>query len=139
MLTAPQHGTQGGRRIIGEYTVTEKDMETDEVFTDTIAVVANNDFGEILTSTPLFAFRTAAWCRNGLTDCWWRKIIFLRRYHQPLLQHYPLLHVIRTGSRDGGVTGGKRRYPATHVDYRKLQANLKKQASTCRNKQAHGK
>jgi hypothetical protein len=47
MLTAPQLGTQGGRRIIGEYTVSEKDLETDEIFEDTIAVLANNDYHEI--------------------------------------------------------------------------------------------
>jgi hypothetical protein len=52
MLTAPQIGTQGGRRIIGEYTLTEKDLETDEVFEDTIAVLANNDYGEISTKHP---------------------------------------------------------------------------------------
>jgi 2-polyprenyl-6-methoxyphenol hydroxylase-like FAD-dependent oxidoreductase len=52
MLTAPQLGTQGGRRIIGEYTITEKDLETDEVFEDTIAVLANNDYGEISAKHP---------------------------------------------------------------------------------------
>jgi 2-polyprenyl-6-methoxyphenol hydroxylase-like FAD-dependent oxidoreductase len=52
MLTAPQLGTQGGRRIIGEYTLSEKDLETDEVFEDTIAVLANNDYGEISTYHP---------------------------------------------------------------------------------------
>ena len=52
MLTAPQLGTQGGRRIIGEYTLTEKDMESDEVFEDTIAVIANNDYGEISNNHP---------------------------------------------------------------------------------------
>jgi hypothetical protein len=52
MLTAPQLGTQGGRRIIGEYTVSEKDLETDEVFEDTIAVLANNDYGKISTKHP---------------------------------------------------------------------------------------
>jgi hypothetical protein len=52
MLTAPQLGTQGGRRIIGEYTLSEKDLETDEVFEDTIAVLANNDFGEISSKHP---------------------------------------------------------------------------------------
>jgi hypothetical protein len=52
MLTAPQLGTQGGRRIVGEYTVTEKDLETDEVFEDTIAVLANNDSGEISAKHP---------------------------------------------------------------------------------------
>ena len=52
MLTAPQLGTQGGRRIIGEYTLTEKDLETDEVFEDTVAVLANNDYREISTKHP---------------------------------------------------------------------------------------
>jgi hypothetical protein len=52
MLTAPQLGTQGGRRVIGEYTLTEKDLESDEVFTDTIAVLANNDYGEISLKHP---------------------------------------------------------------------------------------
>jgi hypothetical protein len=52
MLTAPQLGTQGGRRITGEYTVSEKDLETDEIFEDTIAVLANNDYGEISAKHP---------------------------------------------------------------------------------------
>jgi hypothetical protein len=52
MLTAPQLGTQGGRRIVGEYTISEKDLETDEAFEDTIAVLANNDYGEISTKHP---------------------------------------------------------------------------------------
>jgi 2-polyprenyl-6-methoxyphenol hydroxylase-like FAD-dependent oxidoreductase len=52
MLTAPQLGTQGGRRIIGEYWLNEKDMETDEVFEDTIAVLANNDYGAISHKHP---------------------------------------------------------------------------------------
>ena len=52
MLTAPQLGTQGGRKITGEYTLTEKDMESDEVFEDTIAVLANNDYGEISNKHP---------------------------------------------------------------------------------------
>ena len=52
MLTAPQLGTQGGRRITGEYTLSEKDLESDEVFEDTIAVLANNDYGEISQKHP---------------------------------------------------------------------------------------
>jgi hypothetical protein len=52
MLTAPQLGTQGGRRIIGEYILTEKDLESDEVFEDTIAVLANNDYGDISNNHP---------------------------------------------------------------------------------------
>jgi hypothetical protein len=52
MLTAPQLGTQGGRRIIGEYMLTEKDLETDEVFEDTIAIFPNNDNGPISAKHP---------------------------------------------------------------------------------------
>jgi hypothetical protein len=52
MQTAPQLGTQGGRRIIGEYILTPNDMESDEVFEDTIAVLANNDNGEISARHP---------------------------------------------------------------------------------------
>jgi 2-polyprenyl-6-methoxyphenol hydroxylase-like FAD-dependent oxidoreductase len=52
MLSAPQLGTQGGRRIIGEYVLTENDMESDEVFEDTVAVLANNDYGEISNRHP---------------------------------------------------------------------------------------
>ncbi len=52
MQTAPQLGTQGGRRVIGEYILSPKDMESDEVFEDTIVVLANNDNGEISAKHP---------------------------------------------------------------------------------------
>jgi hypothetical protein len=52
MLTAPQLGTQGGRRVTGEYTLGEKDLESDEIFEDTIAVLANNDYGDISNKHP---------------------------------------------------------------------------------------
>ena len=46
MLSSPQLGTSGGRRIVGEYYLTGKDMDTDTPFDDTIAVFADNDRGE---------------------------------------------------------------------------------------------
>jgi hypothetical protein len=46
MLSAPQLGTSGGRRIVGEYFLTGEDMDTDQPFDDTIAVFADNDRGE---------------------------------------------------------------------------------------------
>ncbi len=52
MQTAPQLGTQGGRRVIGEYILAPRDMETDEIFEDTIAVLANNDNREISARHP---------------------------------------------------------------------------------------
>jgi hypothetical protein len=52
MQTAPQLGTQGGRRVTGEYTLTQDDIVQDRVFEDTIAVLANNDLGEISAKHP---------------------------------------------------------------------------------------
>ena len=46
MLSAPQLGTSGGRRIVGEYYLTETDMDRDEPFPDTIAIFPDNDRGE---------------------------------------------------------------------------------------------
>ena len=45
MLSAPQLGTSGGRRIVGEYYLTEDDMDRDEPFEDTIAIFPDNDRG----------------------------------------------------------------------------------------------
>ncbi len=52
MLTSPQLGTTGGKRIIGEYMLTEKDMNSDEPFEDTIATFASNDRGEMSIKHP---------------------------------------------------------------------------------------
>jgi hypothetical protein len=71
MQTAPQLGTQGGRRVIGEYILTPSDMESDEVFDDTIVVLANNDNGEYPNTLPS-ASRTGALCLARSTGCWSR-------------------------------------------------------------------
>ena len=42
-LTAPQVGTTGGRRLIGEYSLVEEDLRRTEPFPDTIAIFPNND------------------------------------------------------------------------------------------------
>lgn len=51
-LSSPQLGLQGGQRVVGEYVCTEKDMVSDEIFPDTIAVFADNDNGEISARHP---------------------------------------------------------------------------------------
>jgi hypothetical protein len=53
MLSAPQLGLQGGRRVIGEYTLNPADMETDKIHEDTIAVLPNNDNDEISARHPV--------------------------------------------------------------------------------------
>ena len=45
MLSAPQLGTTGGRRLVGTYSLREPDIKRTEPFEDTIAIFANNDRG----------------------------------------------------------------------------------------------
>lgn len=52
LQTAPQLGTTGGKRVIGEYTYTEEDLAADRVFEDTIAVLPNNDTGRSALEHP---------------------------------------------------------------------------------------
>jgi len=51
-LSSPQLGIQGGQRVVGEYVCTEKDITSDEIFDDTIAVFPDNDNGEISARHP---------------------------------------------------------------------------------------
>jgi hypothetical protein len=51
-LSSPQLGIQGGQRVIGEYVCAEKDITSDEIFDDTIAVFPDNDNGEISARHP---------------------------------------------------------------------------------------
>jgi hypothetical protein len=52
MQTAPQLGTTGGRRVVGDYVLSAPDRETDEIFEDTVAIFANNDSGHISAKHP---------------------------------------------------------------------------------------
>jgi hypothetical protein len=51
-LSAPQLGTRGARRVHGEYMLTAKDMDSPEVFEDTIAVFPDLDRGEASLKHP---------------------------------------------------------------------------------------
>ncbi|MCF0120718.1 MAG: FAD-dependent oxidoreductase [Oscillospiraceae bacterium] len=46
MLSNPQLGTCGGRRLVGKYYLTEDDIDREEPFEDTIAIFADNDRGD---------------------------------------------------------------------------------------------
>jgi hypothetical protein len=53
VLTNPQLGTRGSRRIIGEYMVTEKDMNTNKPFEDTVAIFPDVDRGKDSLTYPV--------------------------------------------------------------------------------------
>ncbi|MHB8105552.1 MAG: FAD-dependent oxidoreductase [Dehalococcoidales bacterium] len=46
ILTGPQLGTRGSRRMIGEYQLTEKDLKDNQPFEDTIAIFPDLDRGK---------------------------------------------------------------------------------------------
>jgi hypothetical protein len=52
-LTAPQIGTRGSRRVIGEYQLTQADLQKEAIFEDTIAVFPDLDRGEASAKHPL--------------------------------------------------------------------------------------
>jgi hypothetical protein len=53
VLTNPQLGTRGSRRVIGEYVVTEKDLNTNKPFKDTIAIFPDVDRGKDSLKYPV--------------------------------------------------------------------------------------
>jgi FAD dependent oxidoreductase len=53
VLSNPQLGTRGARRVVGEYVVSEKDMNTNEPFEDTIAIFPDVDRGKNSIKYPV--------------------------------------------------------------------------------------
>ena len=54
VLTNPQLGTRGSRRVLGDYQLTAKDIACDDPFPDTVAVFPNVDANEWSEKHPLF-------------------------------------------------------------------------------------
>jgi hypothetical protein len=52
-LTAPQLGTRGSRRVIGEYKLTKDDLESEIIFEDTVAILPDLDRGQASAKHPL--------------------------------------------------------------------------------------
>jgi hypothetical protein len=129
MLTAPQLGTQGGRRIIGEYMLTERDMETDEVFEDTIAVFPNNDNGAISAKHPemCIPYRTMV-PRSKIENL----LVACRAYStSDSINHYfniiPFCLSLGQAAGTAAAMAIKSGSSVRDVNYRKLRQNLVKQ------------
>jgi hypothetical protein len=52
VLSGPQIGTRGARRVHGDYMVTSKDLQSNEPFEDTIAIFPDLDRGEASLANP---------------------------------------------------------------------------------------
>jgi hypothetical protein len=128
MQTAPQLGTQGGRRVIGEYILSPRDMESDEVFKDTIVVLANNDNGEISAKHPTICipYRCLVPIKvDGL-------LVACRAFSSTnsVNQYFNIIPpCIAYGQAAGTAAALAARHgiQPRHVDYQELQANLVKQ------------
>lgn len=128
MLSAPQLGLQGGRRVIGEYTLTEKDMESDEIFEDTIAVLANNDNGEISAKHPALCIPYRCLVPHQVDGL----LVACRAFSSDdsINQWFNIIpHCICYGQAAGtaAAMAAKAGIQPRKVDYKALRANLVKQ------------
>jgi hypothetical protein len=53
VVSDPQLGTRGARRVIGEYVLTARDLDKEEIFKDTVAVLCDTDRGAASIKRPL--------------------------------------------------------------------------------------
>ncbi len=128
MQAGPQLGTQGGRRVIGEYILTPKDMESDEIFEDTIAVLANNDNGAISAKHPAICipYRCLVPVKiDGL-------LVACRAFSSKasVNQWFNIIPPCICYGQAAGTAAAlavKAGIPPRHVDYKDLQANLRRQ------------
>jgi hypothetical protein len=128
MQAGPQLGTQGGRRVIGEYILSPKDMESDEVFEDTIAVLANNDNGDISAKHPAICipYRCLVPVKvDGL-------LVACRAFSSKasVNQWFNIIPPCICYGQAAGTAAAlaaKAGIPPRHVDYKELQASLRRQ------------
>ncbi len=127
MQAGPQLGTQGGRRVIGEYILSPKDMESDEIFEDTIAVLANNDNGAISAKHPSICipYRCLVPVKiDGL-------LVACRAFSSKasVNQWFNIIPPCICYGQAAGTAAAlavKAGIPPRHVDYKELQANLRR-------------
>jgi hypothetical protein len=128
VLSNPQLGTRGSRRVIGEYVVTEKDMNSNDPFEDTITIFPDVDRGENSLKHPVTYIPYRCMIPRKIENL----LVACRAFASEAIvnEYFNLIpHCIALGqaagtaaaqSIDNGV--GLRK-----VDYGVLQASLKKQ------------
>jgi hypothetical protein len=127
-LSSPQLGIQGGQRVVGEYICTEKDMVSDEIFHDTIAVFPDNDNGEISANHPSVCIPYRALVPKGIDGLLVACRAFSSNYQ--FNEYFNLIpHCIAMGQAAGTAAALSVRagVKPREVGYRALQQNLVKQ------------
>ena len=128
MQTAPQLGTTGGRRVVGEYVLTEKDMNSKEPFDDTIAIFASNDRGELSHEYPRMFIPYRCLVPKNIEGL----LVACRAFssEDSVNTHFNLIpHCLCLGQAAGtaAAIAARDEIPTAQVDIRKLQKCLSDQ------------
>jgi len=128
VLSAPQLGTRASRRVIGEYFLTENDLNTNEPFDDTIAIFPDVDRGEASLKYPLTYIPYRALIPRKVDNL----LVACRAFSSdPVVQEFFNLipHCIAFGQAAGtaAALSVKDGVGLRAVDYRTLQDNLAEQ------------
>jgi len=128
MQTAPQLGLQGGRRVIGEYVLGQEDIESDEVFEDTVAVLANNDLNEISAKHPALCIPYRCLVPREIEGL----LVACRAFSSTdeINQYFNIIPPCLCYGQAAGTAAAlavKGDVPVRKVDYKALQKNLRKQ------------
>jgi hypothetical protein len=128
VLTNPQLGTRGSRRVVGEYRLIEKDMNTNKPFEDTIAVFPDVDRGEDSLKYPLTYMPYRCMIPREVNNL----LVACRAFSSDMIANNffnYIPHCIALGEAAGiaaaqAISGG---VDLRKIDIRALQASLKKQ------------
>ncbi len=128
VLSNPQLGTRGSRRVMGEYLLTEKDMNSNDIFEDTIAIFPDVDRGEDSQKYPVtyipYRCMIPRNVRNLLVACrgFSSEAIFNNYFN--LIPHCIALGQAAGTAAAQSISNGM---DLRRIDYQALQSSLKNQ------------
>jgi hypothetical protein len=128
VLSNPQLGTRGARRVVGEYVVTEKDMNTNKPFEDTIAIFPDVDRGKNSIKYPVTCMPYRCMIPRKVDNM----LVACRAFGSEVIvnEYFNLIpHCIAFGQAAGtaaaqSISSG---VDLRKIDIKALQASLKKQ------------
>jgi len=128
VLSNPQLGTRGSRRVIGEYQLTEKDTNSNDVFEDTIAIFPDVDRGEDSLKYPVtyipYRCMIPRKVKNLLVACRGFSSEAIVNDNFNLIPHCIALGQAAGTAAAQSISNG---VDLRRVDYRVLRTSLKKQ------------
>ncbi|MFC1838020.1 FAD-dependent oxidoreductase [Thermodesulfobacteriota bacterium] len=130
VLSNPQLGTRGARRVAGEHVVSEKDMNTDKPFEDTIAIFPDVDRGRNSIKYPVTYMPYRSMIPRNVDNM----LVACRAFASEAIvnEYFNLIpHCIAFGEAAGTAAAQaiENGVDLRKIDIRALQASLKKQGA----------